>query len=264
MGEDVIPQFVAKPTAKKRGRPKKALGLEDAKTPKILIRRSDQGCSRPTPNAAVPSGSKDLMAGSLDIHIASLEDSLIDGMSFANRATASYITGRRSTSFPTQSGGVFSSTNQRIMRFNLSDSDAAWSDGGTLRVAFTIHNAGAQPIQPNTLSPGSLFRRLRILCGGTEVFDLLDYGRCHQLFAMQLPVARQQENAVEGWGEGNNGGNDPSTLSHAITPLALAQGAHATAVPLCQSGQDVASVTLGQLGPRGRSRRRKHVLCLIW
>ena len=43
------------------------------------------------------------MAGSLDIHIASLSDSLIDGMSFANRATASYITGRKSTSFPTQS-----------------------------------------------------------------------------------------------------------------------------------------------------------------
>ena len=36
LGEDVIPQFVAKPTAKKRGRPKKALGLEAAKTPKII------------------------------------------------------------------------------------------------------------------------------------------------------------------------------------------------------------------------------------
>ena len=52
-----------------------------------------------------PAGSKDLMAGSLDIHIASLSDVLIAGMSFANRATASYITGRKSTSFPTQSKG---------------------------------------------------------------------------------------------------------------------------------------------------------------
>ena len=110
------------------------------------------------------------MAGSLDIHIATLEDSLIDGMSFANRATASYITGRRSTSFPTQSGGVFSSTNLRIMRFNLSDSDGAWRDGGTLRVAFTIHNTGPSALQPTTFSPASLFRRLRILCGGTDIF----------------------------------------------------------------------------------------------
>ena len=58
------------------------------------------------------------MAGSLDIHVSSLSDCLIAGMSFANRNTASYITGRKSTSFPTQSGGVFSSSQLRIMRFN--------------------------------------------------------------------------------------------------------------------------------------------------
>ena len=75
------------------------------------------------------------------------------------------------------------------MRFNLSDSDGAWCDGGTLRVAFTISNTGSTAIQPTTLSPASLFRRLRILCGGTEIFDLLDYGRVHQLFSMQLPAA---------------------------------------------------------------------------
>ena len=36
LGTDVVPQFVAKPTAKKRGRPPKALGLEKAKTPKLI------------------------------------------------------------------------------------------------------------------------------------------------------------------------------------------------------------------------------------
>ena len=101
------------------------------------------------------------MAGSLDIDIANLSDSLIDGMSFANRATASYITGRKSTSFPTQSGGTFASSNLRIMRFNMADSDGAWADGGTMRVCFTIQNNGTASIQPTTLSPGSLFRRLR-------------------------------------------------------------------------------------------------------
>ena len=166
-----------------------------------------------------PAGSKDLMAGSLDIHIASLSDSLIDGMSVANRATASYITGRKSTSFPTQSGGTFASSNLRIMRCNMADSDGAWADGGTLRVAFTIHNTGSGPIQPTTLSPASLFRRLRLLCGGTEAFDLLDYGRVHQLFPMQLPAARQAENGVEGWGSSNSLSNsNPSTLQQPFTP----------------------------------------------
>ena len=90
-----------------------------------------------------PAGSKDLMAGSLDIHVTSLSDCLIDGMSFANRPTASYITGRKSTSFPTQSGGTFASSNLRIMRFNMADSDGAWADGGTMRVCFTIQNNGS-------------------------------------------------------------------------------------------------------------------------
>ena len=102
------------------------------------------------------------MAGSLDIHIASLSDALIDGMSFANRATASYITGRKSTSFPTQSGGVFSSSQLRIMRFNMADSDGAWADGGTLRVAFTLQNNGSNTIKPNTLSPASLLSLIHI------------------------------------------------------------------------------------------------------
>ena len=165
-----------------------------------------------------PVGSKDRMAGNLDCHIASLSDSLIDGMSFANRATASYITGRKSTSFPTQSGGTFSSSALRIMRFNMADSDGAWADGGTMRIAFTIQNTGTSAIQPTTLSPASLFRRLRVLCGGTELFDLLSYGRVHQLFSMQLPAARQAENAVEGWGS-SSGGGGPSTLGalHAST-----------------------------------------------
>ena len=65
------------------------------------------------------------------------------------------------------------------MRFNMADSDGAWADGGTMRVAFTISNVGSESIQPNTLSPASLFRRLRILCGGTEICDLLDYGSVH-------------------------------------------------------------------------------------
>ena len=145
-------------------------------------------------------------------------------MSFANRATASYITGRKSTSFPTQSGGVFSSSALRIMRFNMADSDGAWADGGTLRVAFTIQNNGSSAIQPTTLSPASLFRRARILCGGTEIFDLLDYGRVHQLFSMQLPAARQAENAVEGWGSSSTL-DSPSTLQHPLQPLSIGGGA---------------------------------------
>ena len=78
------------------------------------------------------------MAGALETHISSLSDALIDGMSFANRNTASYITARKSTPFQTQSGGTFSPANLRIMRFSLADSEGAWMDGSVLRVALAL------------------------------------------------------------------------------------------------------------------------------
>ena len=130
------------------------------------------------------------MAGALETHLPSLSDSLIDGMSFANRSTASYITARKSTSFQTQSGGTFSPANLRILRFNLADSEGAWMDGSVLRVALTLNNTGTSQLVPTTNSPSSLFRRVRLLCGGTEIYDLLDYGRVHQQMTFQLPAAR--------------------------------------------------------------------------
>ena len=122
------------------------------------------------------------MAGSLETHVASIDDSLIDGMSF---------------------GGVFAPNALRIMRFQINDNDGSWLDGSTLRLAFVLNNAGPVGtfIVPGTNSPASLFRRLRVLCGGgVECFDLQEYGRCHQMFSNMIPAQRRAEDAIEGWG----------------------------------------------------------------
>ena len=164
------------------------------------------------------------MAGALETHISSLSDALIDGMSFAGRNTASYITARKSTSFQTQSLGIFSPANLRIMRFNMADSEGAWMDGSVLRFAMTINNTGTSNLTPNTNSPSSMFRRVRLLVGGTEIYDLLDYGIVHQMMTMQLPAARLMEDAIEGWGATNTASTDPSTLCHPFTAAPIANG----------------------------------------
>ena len=139
------------------------------------------------------------MAGSLETHVASIEDSLIDGMSFGNRPTASYVTARRSTSFQPVSGGVFAPNQLRIIRFSINDNDGSWLDGSTLRLAYVLSNTGgASLMYPDTHSPASMFRRLRGLVGGVEALDLQDYGRCHQTFASFLPAQRRAEDAIEG------------------------------------------------------------------
>ena len=164
------------------------------------------------------------MAGALETHISSLSDSLISGMSFAGSNTASYITARKSTAFQTQSGGTFSPANLRILRFNLSDGgEGAWMDGSVLRVALTLNNTGQSQLIPTTNSPSSIFRRVRLLCGSTEVYDCLDAGRLHQLLTFQLPAARLMEDAIEGWGASDTA-SSPSTLSHAFTPEPIDPG----------------------------------------
>ena len=61
------------------------------------------------------------MAGSLETHVASIEDSLLAGMEYSNRPTASYVTAPRATSFQPVSGGVFAPNQLRLIRFSIND-----------------------------------------------------------------------------------------------------------------------------------------------
>ena len=111
------------------------------------------------------------MAGALEIHATGLDNALIAGMSFTQRNTASYVMGRRSTAFQPVSGGTFSTSTLRIMRFSLQDTDGMWMDGSTLRLAFVLSNTGTQILHPFSNAPASMFTRLRVLVGGIEVAD---------------------------------------------------------------------------------------------
>ncbi len=104
---------------------------------------------------------------SLETHISGAEDKLVDGLSFAGRNTASYITERRSCSFQPQTGGLFSRNGIRLMRFNLAD-QTGWLQGDTVSLVFTIQNLSlAHPLVPIADSPNAMLRRLRGICNGS-------------------------------------------------------------------------------------------------
>ena len=144
------------------------------------------------------------MAGNLEVHASALQDSLIDGMSFGSRNTASYILSRRSVSFPPQSGGTFEPSLLRLMRFSLQDAtdggSSGWIDSSTLRLAFTFHNKsdGALLFTPDL--PACLFRRMRVLVGGVEAHDISDYNRTCQMFSLMQPQERRENDMAEGLG----------------------------------------------------------------
>ena len=138
---------------------------------------------------------------SLETHIASSDDRLLDGLHFGGRNTASYIDERRNCSFPPQSGGVFSPDRLRLLRFNLAD-QSGFLGGSTVRLGITLRNTSSTvEMKPVTATPASLFRRVRIIASGSaELEDIDNYGRVVEMFNILLPSQRRFNDITEGWG----------------------------------------------------------------
>ena len=100
----------------------------------------------------------------MEVYSSSVEDQLIDGLSFKLASGSSYITERKSVSFfPSGSNVYTSSSGTRILRFQLNGDD--WMDStNTLRIFFDIANTGTKPLRVLG-GPYSFFRRMRILAG---------------------------------------------------------------------------------------------------
>ena len=58
-----------------------------------------------------------------EIITASLEDYLIDGLSFKLSKTASYVTNRRSVTYHPQGSNIYSTNGTKLIKFHISGSD---------------------------------------------------------------------------------------------------------------------------------------------
>ena len=109
----------------------------------------------------------------METHIQSVEDSLIDGLSFRLPNSATFINDRRWVSFFPSGGHEFSPRGVKIIKFMIVGTD--WLDPSTVRVQFRLNNRSQQ----NALTmlnplPANFFRRLRILAGG-QFFEEIDF-----------------------------------------------------------------------------------------
>ena len=69
----------------------------------------------------------------------SLEDTLIDGLSFKLAKTASYITNRRSCTYHPQGSNIYTPTNgTKLIKINIAGTD--WLDPSTFRIMFDLQN----------------------------------------------------------------------------------------------------------------------------
>ena len=130
----------------------------------------------------------------------SVEDYLIDSLSFKLKPGASYITNRRSVSYFPHGGNQYSVQGVKVIKMVLTGDQ--WLDPGTVRLQFALRNLDqAANHRLRVISgPWSFFRRVRILAGGQILEDMDDYNRIHEMFHMlQDPVNRNNDD-IEGFG----------------------------------------------------------------
>ena len=111
----------------------------------------------------------------------SIEDKLIDGLSFKHKPGASYITDRKSVTFHPSGSNFYSTTGTKLIKIMLTGDN--WLDPSTFRIMFDLSNTSQVPqrkLRPLG-GPHSFFRRMRILCGGQVIEDIDSYNRVHEM-----------------------------------------------------------------------------------
>ena len=117
-----------------------------------------------------------------------VEDRLVDGLSFQLKPGASYVTERKSVTYHPQGSNIYSTNGTKLIKLLLTGDQ--WLDPSTFRIMFELQNNenpanGNGHMQLRPLGgPHTFFRRMRILCGGQVVEDIDNYNRVHQMFTI--------------------------------------------------------------------------------
>jgi hypothetical protein len=128
----------------------------------------------------------------------SIEDKLLDGLSYKLDSTASYITDRKSSTYWAVGSNIYSpSAGTKVIKLVINGE--GWLDPSTVKIQFDLKNNSTGPLR--TLSgPWSFFRRMRVLCQGQLIEDIDGYNLVHQMFnSLQSKHVRDNED-VEGFG----------------------------------------------------------------
>jgi len=131
-----------------------------------------------------------------------IEDKLIDGLSFRLNPGASYVTDRRSVTFHPQGSNHYSSTaGTKLIRIVITGD--SWLDPSTFRIMFDLKNDEASASGKNLRplgAPWAFFSRMRVLCAGQLVEDIMDYNRIHQMMHYLIARESRENDAAEAFG----------------------------------------------------------------
>ena len=116
----------------------------------------------------------------MEVYSSSVEDQLIDGLSYKLAPGSSYIQDRKSATYWPSGSNIYTPNGgTKVIRFLLNGSD--WLDPNTLRIFFDVANIEAYPLRVLG-GPSSFFRRMRVLVGNQLVEDVDQFNRVSYMF----------------------------------------------------------------------------------
>ena len=107
---------------------------------------------------------------------------LIDNIPYKLKPGASYINERKSVTFHPSGSNIYSCTGTKLIKIQLTGD--SFMDPSIFRLMFDLVNTESTVAKELRVlgSPGSFFRRARLLCGGICIEDIDDYARVEAMF----------------------------------------------------------------------------------
>ena len=132
----------------------------------------------------------------------SVEDRLVDGLSFQLKPGASYVTERKSVTFHPQGSNIYSTQGTKLIKLLLTGDQ--WLDPTTFRIMFDLQNN--ETLASNKLlrplgGPHTFIRRMRILANGAVIEDIDNYNRVHEMFKILNAEDTNKNNDAEAFGQ---------------------------------------------------------------
>lgn len=129
----------------------------------------------------------------------SVEDKLVDGLSFKLTEGASYINERKSVTFHPQGSNIYKpGAGTKLIKIALTGQD--WLDPTTFRVMFDVVNNTSNKRLLPVSGPWGFFRRVRLLAGGQLIEDIDYYNRVHEMMEILTASDSRINELVEGFG----------------------------------------------------------------
>ena len=133
----------------------------------------------------------------------SVEDRLVDGLSFQLKPGASYVTERKSVTFHPQGSNIYSTSGTKLIKLLLTGDQ--WLDPSTFRIMFDLQNMDNGNNNNKLLrplgGPHTFFRRMRILANGAIIEDIDNYNRVHEMFKLLKAEDTNVNDEAEAFGQ---------------------------------------------------------------